>query len=94
MYWSNVSTQKNTYAISKKTREAVWNVNVSGELAMGMGHLYILDVSGGAGALINGHRVFATVDYQRALAVLPLSLILVLFLLVIFKYFFIKQQPS
>ena len=55
---------------------------------------YILDVSGGAGALINGHRVFATVDYQRALAVLPLSLILVLFLLVIFKYFFIKQQPS
>ena len=41
-----VSTQKNTYAISKKTREAVWNVNVSGELAMGMGHLYILDVSG------------------------------------------------
>lgn len=37
-----VTTNKKTYAISKKTREPVWSYEVTGTLAMGMGHLYVL----------------------------------------------------
>lgn len=56
---------------------------------------YILDYSAGSNALINGHRIFSVKDYQLALSFLPLTLILAIVLLVIFKFSMQhRKQPT